>query len=121
MSAMLQAAPEKPVTAPPPQTRPCPECMAGFVATQAGQLFCTPAHRDAWNNRGTVRGRVLTPLAMVARITRDGTRGDRVTGKRASSENAALIQRWRDEDAAAGRMPWPEYLRRRYAAGFDPL
>lgn len=95
--------------------------MASFVPVQGGQLFCTAAHRDTWNNRSTVRGRVMTPLAMVARITRGGSRGDRATGRRARADMERLIQRWRDQDADAGRMAWPEYLRRRYAAGFDPL
>jgi len=103
-------------------TRPdCPECRARFVPRHPGQLFCTAAHRDAWNNRQTVRGRVLTPLVMVARETRNGTRGDRVTGARAASQAATLMQRHRDEDRAAGRLSHPEYLARRYRAGFDPL
>lgn len=100
---------------------PCPECLTPFVRRHPKQLFCTVEHRDAWNNRATVRGRVLTPLAIVARVTRNGTRNDRETGARAASEQATLIQRWRDEDRAAGRMDHPEYLARRYRAGFDPL
>ena len=101
--------------------RPCPECGASFAPVHAFQLFCSPAHRDTWANRQTVRGRVLTPLVIVARITRDGTRGNRETGKRAAADSAQLIQRYRDEDLAAGRMAWPEYLSRRYEIGFDPL
>ncbi|WP_230769501.1 hypothetical protein [Sphingomonas sp. Leaf4] len=68
-----------------------------------------------------IRGKVLTPLAIVARVTRNGTRGDKATGARAASEAATLIQQWRDDDAAAGRMSHPEYLARRYRTGFDPL
>ncbi len=117
MSAVLHAPPETPVG----RERPCPECMAPFVPAQPGQLFCTVEHRAAWNNRATVRGRVLTPLAIVARITRNGTRGDRNTGATASHHANALIQRWRDEDRVAGRMSWSDYLARRYRAGFDPL
>lgn len=64
---------------------------------------------------------MLTPLAMVARLTRQGTRGDRNTGRRATSHFNVLVQQYRDEDLAAGRMPWVEYLALRYAAGFDPL
>ncbi len=103
-------------------TRPeCPECRQAFARRHPGQLFCTAAHRDAWNNRAAVRGRVLTPLVIVARVTRNGTRGDRVTGARAASELATIVQHYRDEDRAAGRMDHPEYLARRYRAGFDPL
>ena len=90
------------------------------------QLFCTPAHTEKWNNRSAVRARVTLPLEMVARITRNGTRGspvDRATGREASSQLNLLINRYRDEDAQADppRMPWPTYLRLRYAIGFDPL
>lgn len=99
----------------------CPECLEHFARAHPGQLFCTPAHRDAWNNRATVRGRVLTPLAMVDRVTRGGSRGDVATGQRARQQKEALIQRWIEEDREAGRMSWPEYMARRYAIGFDPL
>lgn len=130
MKSVLQGPPEKPqdaqegISAPqtPGKARPlCPECLQPFERHHPGQLFCTPAHRTAWNNRATVRGRVLTPLSMVARITRDGSRGDQATGKRAARERNALIQRWMEEDRDAGRMTWPEYLRLRYAVGVDPL
>ncbi len=125
----VQGPPEKPASADSGEAAPfghgeCPECrpdVRGFIRRHPGQLFCTTAHRDAWNDRAAKRGRVLTPLAIVARLTRNGTRGDSDTGARAASEQHALITRWRDEDAAAGRMSHPEYLARRYRAGFDPL
>ena len=104
--------------------RPCPECMKPFEPKVVNQLFCCPAHNAAWNNRATARGRVLTPLALVARITRNGTRGspeERRVGREASNHHNALVQRHRDEDRAAGRMPWAEYMIRRYRVGFDPL
>jgi len=88
------------------------------------QLFCTPAHNTAWNNRTTARGRVTAPLAMVARITRNGTRGTpeaREAGRKASNLYNILVQQHRDEDRAAGRMEWPEYMMRRFDIGFDPL
>jgi hypothetical protein len=128
--ALVQGPPEKPATAPdgkngqdtPKNTLPaCPECLQSFVPAQTSQLFCTPAHRNAWNNRAAVRARVLLPFAITARITREGTRGDRDTGREAANHRNTLIRRWVDEDKEAGRMPWPDYLRRRYAAGFDPL
>ena len=124
--SLLQGPTEKPVNgnhgvAPTASTEECPECRCTFVRRHPGQLFCTPAHGAAWNNRATVRGRVLTPLAIVARLTRNGTRLDRETGSRAASDQHSLITRWRDEDAAAGRMSHTEYLARRYRAGFDPL
>lgn len=121
MTAALDDVAQTRRTAPRFASRTCPECMAAFTPVEARQLFCNPAHRRAWNNRATVRGAVLMPLAIVARLTRNGTRGDAATGRRAARDHNALVQRYRDEDAAAGRMPWADYLRRRYAIGFDPL
>lgn len=63
----------------------------------------------------------MTPLAIVERVTRGGSRGDTKTGRRARQEKDALIQRWIEEDRAAGRMAWSDYMARRYAIGFDPL
>lgn len=106
--------------------RPCPECMKLFERRVANQLFCTPQHKADWNNRATARGRVLTPLSMVARITRNGTRGtdeEKKAGREASNLHNALIQKYRDEDRAADppRMSWPQYMIRRFRLGFDPL
>lgn len=105
--------------------RPCPECPGQrlFEPKVANQLFCCPAHNAAWNNRATARGRVLTSIDMAAYITRNGTRGpadQREAGKRAGRDRHRLIQRWRDEDAEAGRMPHPEYMARRYDLGLEP-
>jgi len=104
--------------------RPCPECMRLFEPKVRNQLFCSSAHNTAWTNRGTVRGRVLTPLSMAARITRNGTRGtpeERKAGREASNLHNQLIQRYRDEDREAGRMGSAEFIRRRLAIGYDPL
>lgn len=122
MKSLLQGPPQDAAGADPAGTGPlCPECLQPFPRAHPGQLFCSPAHRDAWNNRATVRGRVLTPLAMVERVTRGGSRGDTATGIRARQQKDQLIQRWIEEDRAAGRMDWPAYLRLRYGVGFDPL
>ena len=102
--------------------RPCPECMKLFEPKVVNQLFCDPAHNAAWNNRQTKRGRVLTGIDMAAYITRNGTRGPvehRAAGKRAGRDRHRLIQRWRDEDAEAGRMAHPEYNARRYRLGLE--
>lgn len=104
--------------------RTCPECLATFEAKDAGQLFCTPPHRRAWNNRWTVRGAVIAPLAAVARVTRNGSRGSeagRLSGWRAGQQVDALLARYRREDRAERRMDWEQYLALRYATGFDPL
>ena len=100
--------------------------MRLFEPKVYNQLFCTPAHNVEWSNRATKRGRVLTPLSMVARITRNGTRGEpeaREAGRRASNRHNQLIQQYRDEDRAAndgaGRMEWPEYMIWRIKLGLD--
>jgi hypothetical protein len=103
--------------------RICPECTKLFEPNRANQLFCSAQHNTDWNNRATARGRVLTPYSMVARITRDGSRGtpeQRAVGKQAAQSHRKLIQRFRNEDRDAGRMAWPDYLILRIQLGFDP-
>lgn len=118
----VQGPAKTPLSAPSAKSGPtCPECMSPFARKHPLQLFCSTTHRDVWNTRQAIRGRVATPLIVVARMTRYGTRGDIDTGKRAGTDINNLIQRWIEEDRAAGRMSWPEYLKRRYAIGFDPL
>lgn len=99
----------------------CPECLARFKPVATRQLFCCAEHKRAWHNRGLTRGAVLFPLACAARETRDGTRGHKATGKEASHQANTMMQRWRDEDAKAGRMGQVEYLRRRLLMGFDAI
>jgi hypothetical protein len=130
-SALLQGCSQRGHNRPPGQQaggwapRTCPECPGGklFEPKVVNQLFCCPAHNAAWNNRATKRGRVLTPYSMVARITRDGSRGtpeQRAVGKEAASSHRRLIQRYRDEDRTAGRMEWADFMILRIALGFDP-
>lgn len=97
----------------------CPECGAGVTPTGPRQLFCSQPCRRAWNYRTAVRGQQLLPYALASRQTREGTRGGaeaRDAGRYAASEARDLMQRWRDEDAAAGRMAPAAFiaLRRRY-------
>lgn len=104
--------------------RDCPECRKAFEPKVSNQLFCCPAHNTAWNNRATARGRVLTPIAMAAYITRNGTRGkpeQREAGKQAGRHHHYLVQKYRDEDRTAGRMEWADFMTLRYEHGFDPL
>ena len=102
----------------------CAECGATAPQRAANQLHCSAACRDRWNARIAARGKVAVPLLLVARLTRDGTRGDDADqrlGRTAASQLRHLLRRWKDEDAAAGRLDWRTFLRRRYAAGYDPL
>ncbi|UAK24212.1 hypothetical protein [Sphingomonas nostoxanthinifaciens] len=96
----------------------CPECGERFPRVHPFQIFCNRGHGRAWEARNRHRGAQLYPFAVVARMTRGGTRGDRVTGARAHQDADQLINRWRDEDADAGRMGLPEYLSIRYQLGF---
>lgn len=124
MNAVLHASPETLVSAlhAAPRSTPrhalCPECSQPFAPSQLRQLFCTADHKAAYHNRATVRGRVLTPLIMAARITRGGSRGDTETGKRARQDAEQLIERWVAEDRAAGRMSAVDYVALRLRKGF---
>lgn len=95
----------------------CPECLTAFRRSQATQLFCCREHKRTYNNRWLTRGAVLAPLYATARVTRFGTRGDEATGRRAGSDANYLIQRWREEDKAANRMPAEQYMAERYRLG----
>jgi hypothetical protein len=95
----------------------CPECLAAFRRNQPHQLFCSPVHKRAWHNRWLTRGAVLAPLQAAARATRGGSRGDKATGARARGDGDHLLQRWKGEDSAAGRMPIVEYVAERYRLG----
>lgn len=99
------------------KARACPECGERFLPVQWTQLFCGAAHKRAYNNRWAQRGAVLAPIYAAARVTRNGTRGDRDTGRKASADAHTLVQRWKDEDAAAGRMPAIHYVALRYRLG----
>ncbi|WP_227698458.1 hypothetical protein [Sphingomonas hengshuiensis] len=104
--------------------RPCPECLKLFEPKVRNQLFCTPQHNAAWNNRATARGRVLTPLGMAARVTRNGTQGApelREAGRVTRNAYNTLLRNYRDEDREAGRMPWAQYMLLRLKLGYEPL
>lgn len=95
----------------------CPECLGPVKRRQATQLFCSPEHKRAYANRWVARGSVIAPLYAAARATRGGSRGDKATGTRARADAEHLVQRWRDEDAAVGRMPVTAYVAERYRLG----
>lgn len=95
----------------------CPECGGAYLARQRNQLFCCNAHKRAYNNRWGKRGAVLAPLYAAARATRGGSRGDKITGAKARSAADHLVQRWKEEDQAAGRASAVEYVAARYRFG----
>lgn len=132
----LRAAPQTPLfpddTAPAPVLRPtapaaprghvCGECGAALVrAYGKHNMFCTRTCQLAFGNRMTVRGRVLTPLAMADRLTRSGTRGDpdaRRAAIEAGRQYRQLIDQWAREDREAGRMTAVEYVARKHRLGY---
>jgi len=100
--------------------RGCPECLARVSSPQPAALFCSPEHKRAWHIRARSRGGVLLALAMAARQTRGGTRGpehQRAIGRRARADADQLMQRWKEEDRAAGRMSAIDYITLRYRYG----
>lgn len=102
----------------------CPECLEPFAAAQRAQIFCSPAHKRAYNNRWLQRGGVVAAIYSAARQTRGGTRGteeQRAIGRRARRDADQTEQLWREQDRAAndgrGRMAALEYLALRYRRG----
>lgn len=95
----------------------CPECLTVREPGRAAGMFCSKDHKTAFNNRQTVRGRVLVPLIMAERITRSGERRDRGVGVAARQDSRRLMDRWAREDRDAGRMAMDDYLRQRRALG----
>jgi hypothetical protein len=89
-----------------------------FHPVHPRQLFCSNAHKTAFHNRWTVRGRALAPVAVAARITRDGSTGDTDIGKKARRESRHLMDRWAREDREAGRMTMVDYMRERWRIGY---
>jgi hypothetical protein len=99
--------------------RRCPECRA-LVDTSADwrKMFCSEAHRVAFHNRATVRGRKLVPLVMAERITRSGYCRDKATGILARQRSRQLMDKWAQDDRAAGRMAMDDYVATRERLGF---
>jgi len=115
-SGPAQTAPERVL---PLSGHSCPECNQRFFMAHPRQIFCKPIHKKAWETRQRLRGLQLLPFVVPARVTRNGSRGDKVTGKRAGRDADFLIAQWRDEDKAAGRMGASDFLKLRYRLGYD--
>lgn len=124
--AVLHGGAVKPATrskaeADPPGTRRCPECLGRFDVPRAQwrKMFCCDAHKVAYNNRQTKRGRVLVPLVLAERITRSGWCRDKQTGILARQKSRQLMDGWNREDREAGRMPADDYIALRQRLGFN--
>lgn len=100
--------------------RLCPECLTPVHSRQPAKLFCSAPHKRTYANRWIARGAVLAPIAAAARATRDGTRGtadQRADGRQAARDARLLMQMWKEDDAAAGRLPAVDYMAFRYRHG----
>lgn len=106
---------EEPSPLVPRGMRLCPECMTPFRG-HIMRIFCTEAHKRAWNNRQLGRGAPLVTLAMAWRQGKDVARADKGTPSekaKARKEVAKLafidfcneLDRLAQEDRAAGRLP----------------
>lgn len=118
---MLHEAPQMPQErkAAVSRCRRCPECLEALEGASPRQMFCSAAHKQAFHNRQTVRGRQLVPLVMAERVTRSGSCRDKATGKKARQDSRRLMDRWNAEDRAAGRMAMDEYVALRIRFGFE--
>lgn len=99
-----------------PLSDPCPECLAEYARAHPRQIFCSKAHKQAFERRVYARGVSLVPAAMAARITRGGSRGlHQPAGRQARRDAERAIDTWHAEDKAAGRMTMDAFyaLRRR--------
>lgn len=83
-----------------------------FKPSQAKQLFCRPACKQAYHNRNAARGKTLVPVLMASRQGR-GTE----IGRLAQAEWARLAARFAEEDRAAGRMTALQFVKRQQALG----
>lgn len=90
----------------------CPECRE---PVKAGSTFCSPAHKSAFHNRSSARGRVVIPLLMCARMQRNrkGT-----SAPKAWTEARTLLDQYAAEDKAAGRISMVDYVAGKWAGGF---
>lgn len=82
--------------------RICPECGNPFVAHHGRQVFCTTAHKLAFNNLMRQRGHTITPLAQVWRQGKRGTNEDRSF---ALTQLCVYLDACAADDKAAKRNP----------------
>lgn len=99
----------RPTTTPTvkPRARECLECGGDLSSRHHAVRYCTPAHRDAFNNRERARGAILYRLKMAERFERGHPEGKHLL----SIMNRHCAQ-WRDHDFASrnGRRSWGDWV-----------
>ncbi len=84
-------------------SRTCPECAQRFATERLDQTFCTPAHKAAFHQRNSARGRGgLVQLAIAWRTSRNRKDGG-PAGQRAFRELCIKLDELAREDKAQGR------------------
>lgn len=124
--------PDQPCNTPPERPPPslaepglgrrCAECLAPVdTSKDERKMFCSDAHRTAFHNRQTVRGRKAMPLVIVERQTRGGWSKHKRAGVGIAARKRLrkLIAIWIAEDKAAGRMSMTEYVEQRQRLGLE--
>lgn len=86
------------------ETSICAECGKSFEPLRAHALFCCAAHKRLFYNRNEERGRTLLPLAQVWRKSKRGATEETTY---ALKQLCALLDRFNEEDAKAGRSAAP--------------
>lgn len=96
----------------------CPECGERFTPGHHRQVFCTPAHSRAFNNRALARGQSIYTLAMTWRSARSArTETSKAAGRAAFSALCRALDAYAAEDTQAGRPNAVGLFRRRDALG----
>lgn len=97
----------------------CPECGERFSPQHHRQVFCTPDHSRAFNNRALARGQGVYALAMAWRSARSArTPEAKDAGRKAFSALCRVLDAYAAEDTQAGRPNAVGLFRRREALGF---
>ena len=87
----------------PTYNKTCPECAQAFRTTNPAQRFCTVAHKAAFANRNSARGRGgLVQDALAWRASRNSP-DNREIGRAAFGRMCQSLDQMLREDRAAGR------------------
>ncbi|WCD56220.1 hypothetical protein [Caulobacter phage BL94] len=96
----------------------CPECGQKFEAKHHRASFCSPAHRNAYNNRQLAEGQRIVAIAKAWRQSRSTSdKSLKEAGKAAFSQLCRELDMLNAADFEHGRMSALKVYRRRLAGG----